>query len=56
MNESQTKLLRDLAHQQMMLAKSIDSELYEQLKQQYSELCADYFDEVHKQQTDEANK
>lgn len=29
------------------IAQGLDSELYGQLKAQYSELCADYFDELH---------
>ncbi len=47
MTESPTKQLRDIAHEQMQLAKKLHSDdLYEQLKQQYSELCADYCDET----------
>jgi len=49
MTDSTTKLLRDLAYEQMMLAKGLDSDLYGQLKAQYSELCADYCDEVYEQ-------
>ena len=32
------------------IAQGLDSDLYGQLKEQYSELCADYYDEVYEQQ------
>jgi len=50
MAESPTRLLRDLVYQQMQLAKSLrNAELYKQLKAQYSQLCADYYDEIYEQ-------
>jgi hypothetical protein len=44
------KTLRDTAHQQMQLAKRLgDSESFKMFKAIYSKLCADYFDQQHKE-------
>lgn len=48
MTDSTTKQLRDIAYLELQMAKRMRADdLYEQIKQRYSELCADYFDELH---------
>lgn len=54
MTDLTTKQLRDIAYLELQIAKSLHADdLYIQIKQQYSKLCADYFDEIYEQQVEE---
>lgn len=42
------KSMRDMAYKKMTISRmSTDKELYKRYKAEYSQLCADYFDAVH---------